>query len=166
MDKQTLEQVREALHDAYLAIDWLHGKYAVADVGVNAQMKLVAALQLLSAPQTAGTQTEAIRNAALEDAIHTLESHADESLEDIIAAMRKLQSSPSPSPAEEQDRIDAQRWRTATQFVGAMTAGGWRQIFHLQSLKPIDGANLFRGSVAQHFTEAVDAARAAQEGKK
>ena len=65
MNQQTLEQVREALHDAYLAIDWLHGKYAVGDVGVNAQMKLVAALNLLSALSSASQAEQEVESKAV-----------------------------------------------------------------------------------------------------
>lgn len=64
------------------------------------------------------------------------------------------------------DAEDARRYRCVRSLVGGMLSGGWRQVFHLEHLKPVEGANLMKGSVAQHFNEAVDSALAAQqEGK-
>lgn len=64
------------------------------------------------------------------------------------------------------DAQDAARWREVIQHVGAAPHFGG-QHFTLNTLQAPDTslgfkANLMSGSVAQHFTKAIDAARAAQ----
>jgi hypothetical protein len=90
------------------------------------------------------------------------EDVTQEICESLHAAISEVISS-APS---EQDKVDAARYREVWRIVGAMLSGGWRQVFHLHHLKPLEGVDLMKGSVAQHFEEAVDAsiaARAAQE---
>jgi hypothetical protein len=58
---------------------------------------------------------------------------------------------------------DAARWRTALRFVGGELSGGWRQCFHFGALPIAKGVDIMRGSVAEHFTQAIDAARKESE---
>lgn len=50
---------------------------------------------------------------------------------------------------------DANRYRKLRRIVGGKSLGT-RNGFHLDMLYPIDGANIMKGSVTQHFDEAVD----------
>jgi hypothetical protein len=73
---------------------------------------------------------------------------------DLLAQLSALQS----------DSKDAERYRTVRRFVGAKRCrfmDSEPHQFHLESLPAVKGANLFKGSVAQHFDEAIDAARQA-----
>lgn len=75
------------------------------------------------------------------------------------------QSKPAGAGAQSDDAECAARWREVLMQVGGRDEkyhGG--QYFALGFLKPVDGADIMRGSVAQHFTEAIDAARAARNG--
>lgn len=65
----------------------------------------------------------------------------------------------APVQAQE-DARDAARWRQVLRHVGGQRHTGC-QTFGLVTLKPVSG-NIMQGSVAEHFTKAIDAARAAQ----
>jgi hypothetical protein len=51
----------------------------------------------------------------------------------------------------------AERWETVKLRVGGMYSGGWRPIFHIERIPVPVGVSIMKGSVAQHFEEAVDA---------
>lgn len=62
--------------------------------------------------------------------------------------------------------IDAERWREALMHVGGEIRGG-RPRFTLGYLQPIPQARIMQGSIAEHFTRTIDAAkerRAAAKG--
>lgn len=51
---------------------------------------------------------------------------------------------------------NAERWRETLQHVGARYTGEGNRQFTLRYLKPVEGADILRGSVAEHFTQAID----------
>lgn len=69
-----------------------------------------------------------------------------------------LRQSPATSAA---DAKDAERWRETLKHVGAAPDP---QRFVFRWLSAVKGADIMNGSVAQHFTEAIDAA--SQQGKE
>ncbi|MFJ9531227.1 hypothetical protein [Herbaspirillum sp. NPDC101396] len=73
-----------------------------------------------------------------------------------------LAAAPQEQTPADKDAIDADRWRTALRFVGAHKLGGWDANFHFLTLPVAAGTPLLRGSVAGHFTKAIDDARALQ----
>jgi hypothetical protein len=68
----------------------------------------------------------------------------------------------SPPAQAQEDAHDAARWRQVLRHVGGQRHPVC-QTFGLVTLKPVSG-NIMQGSVAEHFTKAIDAARAAQGG--
>ncbi|MGC0155377.1 hypothetical protein ACPRNU_23200 [Chromobacterium vaccinii] len=59
---------------------------------------------------------------------------------------------------------DAARWGELLRHVGAYKKPpNWMHRFHLDGLEPVAGADLMRGSVAQHLVAAIDAAMAQQD---
>ncbi|WP_432263479.1 hypothetical protein [Cupriavidus sp. TMH.W2] len=80
----------------------------------------------------------------------------------LIARIRELERAAS-SADQEEDARDAKRWRTALRFVGAWLSGGRRQTWSLEPLPIPAGVNLMQGSVAEHFTQAIDAAMSASK---
>ena len=95
----------------------------------------------------------------------------DDALADVEAKMAALKSSKclhqiAEPAAQGMDAQDAARWREVLQHVGAAPHFGG-QHFTLNTLLAPDTslgfkANLMSGSVAQHFTKAIDATLAAQ----
>ena len=85
----------------------------------------------------------------------------------IVAAVNAYRASATTHPTQQgMDVQDAARWREVLQHVGAAPHFGG-QHFTLNTLQAPDTslgfkANLMSGSVAQHFTKAIDAALAAQ----
>jgi len=61
-----------------------------------------------------------------------------------------------------EDKRDAERWREALRHIGGTHTDTGAQRFTLRYLSPVEGANIMQGSVAGHFTDAIDAALAAQ----
>lgn len=69
-----------------------------------------------------------------------------------------------PIEAKE-DARDAERWREVLRHVcGSRNPVYGASYFTLAHVVPVKGANILQGSVAEHFTQAIDAARAAQGG--
>jgi hypothetical protein len=64
--------------------------------------------------------------------------------------------------ASGEDKRDAERWRETLRHIGGTHTDTGAQRFTLRYLSPVEGANIMRGSVAGHFTSAIDAAMAAQ----
>lgn len=58
---------------------------------------------------------------------------------------------------------DAERWRKTLRSVGARYDGGGRPFFTLNYLLSVGAGNLMKGSVAEHFTNAIDATIAASK---
>lgn len=63
------------------------------------------------------------------------------------------------APQQAQDKLDAERWRTMLARVGATSWFNGGHMFMVNLQAP---PNVMQGSVAQHFTAAIDAARKAQ----
>lgn len=61
---------------------------------------------------------------------------------------------------------DAARWRAVLRFVGGHYSPATGHGFSVTHLKAIPGANLIEGRVEDHFTNAIDAAIAAQAAAK
>jgi hypothetical protein len=78
---------------------------------------------------------------------------ADRVVAGLRAEMHALTGATSAADAK-----DAERWRETLKHVGAAADP---QRFVFRGLSPAKGADLMRGSVAQHFTETIDAAIAA-----
>lgn len=78
---------------------------------------------------------------------------------DIRAFLREVDASPSPQPTDE--ATDAARWREVVRHVGGARGAYGEDCFALRTLKPVSDTTIFRGSVAEHFTKAIDAARLA-----
>jgi len=73
-----------------------------------------------------------------------------------LSALTEIEIEVSALRAEcEALRKDANRYAKARHFIGASKANG-SQFFHLQTLRPL--GNIMKGSVAQHFDVAIDAA--------
>ena len=83
---------------------------------------------------------------------------------DFLKAVRAILFHVSSS-WEEMER-DAARWNEAVRQVGGARNVGAHDMFVFRYLKPLDGADLMRGSVAEHFTRAIDALLAAAEAPK
>jgi len=82
----------------------------------------------------------------------------------IAAAVAEASEAGIPASVQ-QDRQDAERWREALMNVGGIEwMAGQRFVFRY--LEPIHGANIMFGSVAEHFTQAIDAALAARKELK
>jgi hypothetical protein len=64
----------------------------------------------------------------------------------------------APRPANSQAE-DAARWHEVLQHVGGCVAPVVGYGFHVSTLRPLPGANTLHGSVAEHFTKAIDAIR-------
>lgn len=63
----------------------------------------------------------------------------------------------------EQDAQDAARWREAIRYVGADRSPALMcTYFALRGINPVPGTDVFRGGIAGHFTDAIDAARGAK----
>ena len=70
-------------------------------------------------------------------------------------------TTPTPPATDAGVVEDAERWREVLNQVGAdRQCGGFR--FTLYNLRPEHGTNPMKGAVCQHFTKAIDAARAAR----
>lgn len=65
--------------------------------------------------------------------------------------------------AQPADKLDAERWREALMRVGATS---WLNGGHMFMVNLQAPPNVMQGSVAQHFTAAIDAARAEKGGTK
>lgn len=72
-------------------------------------------------------------------------------------------AAPSPSAEEDQDAKDAARWRETLKHVGGASDP---QRFVFRWLPIVAGADILRGSVAEHFTNAIDAAIQAKSAGK
>ena len=70
----------------------------------------------------------------------------------------------APTPAAEavRDATDAARWREALKYVGGTYTGSGVR-FTLRYLEPVADADVMRGSIAEHFTNAIDAAMSASQ---
>ena len=64
----------------------------------------------------------------------------------------------APRPANSQAE-DAARWHEVLQHVGGCVAPVVGYGLHVSTLRPLPGANTLHGSVAEHFTKAIDAIR-------
>lgn len=91
---------------------------------------------------------------------HALVAHFTNNWNKAIAAPS------SPIAANSEDEKDAQRWRETLLHIGGTHTDTGAQRFTLRYLSPVEGADIMRGSVAGHFTEAIDAAIAATHQKK
>lgn len=69
------------------------------------------------------------------------------------------------APALDADVKDAERWRKLIMHVGGEFVPNLGQVFEIRGIRPLIGANIMKGGVAQHFTEAIDAALNASKGK-
>lgn len=65
------------------------------------------------------------------------------------------------APQQAQDKLDAERWREMLMRVGA-TRTEWVGGGHMFMVNIKPPSNVMQGSVAQHFTAAIDAARKAK----
>lgn len=75
---------------------------------------------------------------------------------DAIAAWnRRALERASQSGGVEADRRDAERWREAVRYIGARYGEDGRPVFHVSRLLGIS-ENIMKGSVAEHFTNAID----------
>ena len=80
-----------------------------------------------------------------------------------LAALRQALAQPVPDVAEQgQDALDAKRYRQVLLIVGAGTDHYGSRCFTLNNLKAVVGANILKGSVSQHFDDALDAAMGTQ----
>lgn len=61
------------------------------------------------------------------------------------------------APVDAQDAVDAKRWREMLLHVGGRLHHDLGQIFTITYVKPVAGANIMRGGVSEHFTQAIDA---------
>ncbi len=59
------------------------------------------------------------------------------------------------------DMQDGDRWRETLKHIGGTYTDVGAQRFTLRFLSPVEGADIMKGSVAQHFTAAIDAQLAA-----
>lgn len=64
------------------------------------------------------------------------------------------------------DAQDAARWRETLHHIGGNHSEAGLTQFTLRYLKPAPGANIMRGSVSEHFTDAIDAAIQEGSGKR
>lgn len=111
------------------------------------------------------------RDAALERAVQVVADRAGDaetillvSAFDAIRSLKTNRHAP-PEAVAPSDAKDAARWRETLKHIGGCHhSDGIR--FTLRYLRPVTGANIMKGSVAQHFADAIDAAIAAsQQGR-
>lgn len=77
----------------------------------------------------------------------------------MVSHIRELESASQPGGGEA-EKIDAERWRTAIRFIGAQYNGYNSQEFKISYYLAVGAGNLMKGSVAEHFTNAIDRERA------
>lgn len=64
------------------------------------------------------------------------------------------------------DAEDARRWRETLRHIGGTHTDTGAQRFTLRYLSPVEGSDIMRGSVAGHFTSAIDAAIQSGKGEQ
>jgi hypothetical protein len=76
---------------------------------------------------------------------------------ELFEASRCIAELEQVSAAGVKDAEDAARWRQTLMYVGGerMRPHRYPDIFIL-TVQPVEGANIMKGSVAQHFTKAID----------
>jgi hypothetical protein len=63
------------------------------------------------------------------------------------------------------DVDDARRWRETLRHIGGTHTDTGAQRFTLRYLSPVEGSDIMRGSIAGHFTTAIDAAIQSAKGE-
>lgn len=74
---------------------------------------------------------------------------------------KRVPAAPSVATVAQKDAIEAARWRETLLHIGGRLHHDLGQIFTLNYIRPVEGANIMRGGVAEHFTNAIDSARLA-----
>lgn len=87
------------------------------------------------------------------DQLPRINVRAQKNILALISRIRELESAIRPGIGW---AVDAERWRTAVGFIGARYSGSGSQEFTISYVLAVGAGNLMKGSVAEHFTNAID----------